>query len=502
MGVPYFFRHVITSHQGLLRPLARRQPPPRRLFIDFNGLIYTAAAKLEAQPPDEAAVVLATVAALDHLVAAVRATDLVYVAVDGVCPVAKMEQQRSRRFISAAPGNGGDAVPPSSFTGLCATPGTAFMARLNSALHDWACSEQGCRRLVSDSLQPGEGEHKIMDYLRGHPGGGSGDMDLVWGLDADLILLCLLRAPAAPCVLRADEHGELQVLDVPRLGRELCAQQAGGEAGFIPEFVALVTLAGNDFVPPLSFVRVGAGGVQHLLRAYKDTAGAGAGPLVSGAQLNARRLGAIVQCLVRHEAEGLAFLKDKHLSRRPGLISDSVLPVVTFDALNARRAGWRSDYYATLFPRSVMQASTVAADYVRGLRWVTRYYTLGGGAVDWTWAYPHAHSPTCQDLANYLHVCDDDDDDSRGGGPPPWLTPDFQLLAVLPPGERLVPAPLRRIATDLELGCVHMYPTAFQLDGFLKTRAWECHARLPRLDVDKLLCAIAALNQSAASPRQ
>jgi 5'-3' exonuclease len=310
-----------------------------------------------------------------------------------------------------------------------------------------------------------------------------------------LILLCLLRAPAAiPCVLRqSDEDAVLQVLDVPSLARELCSKEVEG-ASFLREFVALMTLVGNDFVPPLSFLRVGSGGVQHLLKAYSETRQSGAGPLVGDdGDLNLRRLAVIVQCLVRLEANGLAVLKEKHAARRAAMLQGAMLSVMTFEEFDSHRSGWRAEYYAHLFPRSI-QASAVALDFLHGLRWVTHYYMRGAGSVDWTWAYPHMHSPTCQDLANFLHLCKSEDTMVGTLGPLPWLTPELQLLAVLPPEH--TPAHLHHISTDLGLGCVHMFPTQFQLDGFLKTQAWQCHARLPRLDVDKLRHAI---NQSVAS---
>ncbi len=499
MGVPYFFRHVVTSFRGLTRPLAQLpRPRAQRLFIDFNGLIYNAAAQLPS-PPREDDVIAATVQSLTQLVAAVEPAELVYVAVDGVCPVAKMEQQRSRRFIAAAT-TGAAPVPAGHFSSMCATPGTAFMRRLNAALHAWAATAPA---VVSDSLEPGEGEHKIMDYLRAHPAGAAGG-DLVWGLDADLILLCMLRAPAAiPCVLRDEpDGGGLHVLDVPRLARELAHQGRSSDdpAAFLRDFVALMSLAGNDFLPPLTFVRVGSGGVQTLLRAYHETSELGLGPLVTDQHglLNTARLAMIVQSLVRLEADGLAALKKKSAARLTALRKESTLSIVSYDPFDSTQVGWRSDYYAHLFPPYVHPVA-VAAEYVQALRWVARYYMLGGAAVDWTWAYPYMHSPTCSDLSNHLHCCGDDVECAAATGPLPWLTPELQLVAVLPRGaELLLPARLRRVATDLSLGCAHMYPVKFELDGFLKMQCWQCHARLPRLEVNRLRCAI---NRIEASPR-
>ena len=62
------------------------------------------------------------------------------------------------------------------------------MERLGARLRQ-LCEVHGWT--VSDASEPGEGEQKCMEYWRS--GGASGPDDIViYGLDADLILLCLL----------------------------------------------------------------------------------------------------------------------------------------------------------------------------------------------------------------------------------------------------------------------------------------------------------------------
>lgn len=146
-------------------------------------------------------------------------------AIDGVAPRAKMNQQRGRRFRSAkdaevleekAKKKGEVLSKEVRFDSNCITPGTEFMARLNEALKYFiklkisttpiwqSCTvvysghEVGKNYLILERIlnfklsilqTPGEGEHKIMDYIRYLKSQEDYDLDTrhcLYGLDADL----------------------------------------------------------------------------------------------------------------------------------------------------------------------------------------------------------------------------------------------------------------------------------------------------------------------------
>jgi len=91
-----------------------------------------------------------------------------------------MNQQRARRFrtakdakeaYDAAIAKGEDVQKP--FDSNCITPGTEFMAKLSTQLRYFITRKmqedagwQKCTVIFSGHEVPGEGEHKIMEYIR------------------------------------------------------------------------------------------------------------------------------------------------------------------------------------------------------------------------------------------------------------------------------------------------------------------------------------------------
>jgi len=254
MGVPSFFRWLLEKYPrvikyvteesvqydddgGRILPDASAKNPNGvefdNLYLDMNGIIHPCChPENEAQPQSEDEMIANIFKYIEHIFSMVRPRKLLYLAIDGVAPRAKMNQQRARRFRAAQErlemmstrkklesyyhkkGWNVPSSPPPTWDHNVITPGTPFMDKLAQALRYWVATKlhsdagwKGIKVIFSDANVPGEGEHKIAAFIRrirGAHGYEPNTSHVLYGLDADLFMLGLATHEPHFYVLREE----------------------------------------------------------------------------------------------------------------------------------------------------------------------------------------------------------------------------------------------------------------------------------------------------------
>ncbi|KAL3998356.1 XRN 5'-3' exonuclease N-terminus family protein [Acanthocheilonema viteae] len=366
MGVPAFFRWLTRKYpsvivdaveekprdlNGVRVPVNTVDPNPNfqefdNLYLDMNGIIHPCTHPEDRpSPKTEEEMFTLIFEYIDRLFSIVRPRKLLYMAIDGVAPRAKMNQQRSRRFRASKEAiekveqiaetrsrleSEGYPLPPEKkndhFDSNCITPGTPFMARLAVALryyvHQRLNSDPGWEKIaviLSDANVPGEGEHKIMDFIRRQRASPSHDPNTVHclcGADADLIMLGLathepnfniireefVPNQQRPCDLCGqyghdlndckglahDDDSECQSSPLQKetnfifvrlpvlreyLERELHIHNSSMPFDLeraIDDWVFMCFFVGNDFLPHLPSLEIRENAIDRLVKLYKD----------------------------------------------------------------------------------------------------------------------------------------------------------------------------------------------------------------------------------------
>ena len=193
MGIPYYVASLLKAHRHISQKCLPGTPlEVDCLGVDFNCFLH---AYLNAENP-----VGSIVVAFHDLVTNVVRAKKVYVAFDGLVPYAKMVQQRYRRMRRGETG---------AFDKHQISPGTPYMREVADTLR-FMYPEL----IVSDTLEPGEGEHKIFTWLRSLPT-DERKTTVIYGLDADLLVIALAQSDlSAIKLLREQETGEYSTLDI------------------------------------------------------------------------------------------------------------------------------------------------------------------------------------------------------------------------------------------------------------------------------------------------
>lgn len=345
MGVPKFFRWLSERYPSISMLIAEsRIPEFDSLYLDMNGIIHNCTHSDSDSPTfrmTEDQMFIAIFNYIEHLFGKIKPKKLFYMAVDGVAPRAKMNQQRARRFRTAldaenakekAVQQGLEMPKEDAFDSNCITPGTEFMQKLTKQLKyfinkkisedtDW----QGVEIVLSGHEVPGEGEHKIMEYIRcskAQPDYESNVRHCLYGLDADLIMLGLLSHDPHFCLLREEvtfgrqvskkpkelEHQNFYLLhlSVVREYLELEFQELEQEGVLdfpfdmervIDDFILMAFFVGNDFLPNLPNLHINEGALALMFKLYKEVLPKMGGYINEQGVINVQRLGMLVTAL-------------------------------------------------------------------------------------------------------------------------------------------------------------------------------------------------------------
>ncbi|WVR07588.1 hypothetical protein IAU60_004630 [Kwoniella sp. DSM 27419] len=350
MGIPKFFRWISERYPLTSQLITPNSIPTfDNLYLDMNGIIHNC-----SHPPSsendphfritEEQMILAIFAYIDHLFTKIKPQKIFYMAIDGVAPRAKMNQQRSRRFRTARDAveqrkeaeRKGDKLPEEkAFDSNCITPGTPFMARLSAHLKYYVSKRisedaewRNVKVILSGHDVPGEGEHKIQEYIRlskAQPDYNPNTRHCLYGLDADLIMLGLLSHDPHFCLLReevtfgrksrkntglANTNFYLLHLSLLREYLDLEFSSISNQISFgydleriIDDFILMAIFVGNDFLPHLPDLHINEGALERIWSIYKEIMPAAGGYLNEHGTISLPRLQMLLDKLALVEVE-------------------------------------------------------------------------------------------------------------------------------------------------------------------------------------------------------
>jgi 5'-3' exonuclease len=474
MGIPSYFSYIVKQHREIIKKInSSHFIKINNLYIDSNSIVYDIVNELNNKSINitNNLIIDLTFEKIKEYIKIINPTNNVLIAFDGVAPVAKLKQQRRRRYLSwfqtellnklkseenslnCKNINNDETMYSKNnnkWETINITPGTKFMYDLKIGLdihfNKYREEHPNMNIIFSCSDEYGEGEHKIYQYIRNNDEYHKNTNTIIYGLDADLIMLSLIHLNISENIylFRETPHFikyidnslnpyELYVLDIPLLGNHIIdninkngnklsnTSLSQNKFNLIYDYILICFMLGNDFMPHFPSINIRCNGIDILLNAYKKFGK----QLTNGKIIFWRNLRTFVNILASSERENM--IKEvEHLNKykqKNNNISLSTpissinkyendllnLPSKCRDIenyINPNDEGWEYRYYKSLFNIEIddVRRKQICINYLEGLEWTIKYYS--NDCKNWRWKYNYDYAPLLTDLIKFIPYFD------------------------------------------------------------------------------------------------
>jgi 5'-3' exonuclease len=545
MGIPSYFSYIVKNHPEIIRLFTSEKKESiddndefivNNLYLDSNSIIYDAVhtTKFSEINSDSSEIIISKVISkIEEYISIINPISSVYIAFDGVAPLAKLDQQRERRYKSWYQNDISQTImnlnKADIWNTTAITPGTVFMNKLNADIKKHFKSERytngNIKMYISTSDESGEGEHKLFSFIRENPDlHNEKTKTIIYGLDADLIMLSINHLPVCHNIYlfretphfiqsidRSLEPDKTYVLDIPLLVKQIQNEMEGEtnisqNVNIVYDYIFICFFLGNDFMPHFPAINIRTGGIHKMINAYKATFQEYSGNLrekylTDGKKIIWKNVRTMIEFLSKNE---VTFLKEelKMRDKKANYYYPTDTPeqmFIKFEAIptyerelekyiNPYKDGWQNRYYHGLFGVDVRNLEKleifkkeVCENYLMGLEWTMKYYT--SGCQDWRWCYKYHYPPLLEDLIHFVPYFEKDfivENNNKA------VNSLVQLCYVLPkPSLSLLPEKLLEKIIK-KYNHDDWYSTECDFIWSFCKYFWESHVQLPEIPINEL----------------
>lgn len=524
MGIPSYFSHIVRKHRSILIKHESVRMAIHNLYMDCNSLIYDSIHELEKKGTSstssdiEMTIIHMVCDKIKHYIKILGPKNNVYIAFDGVAPIAKLEQQKNRRYKSWLEKdlqNKLGIATSSNFDTVSITPGTEFMKKLDININYAFTNpnKYGVNKLiVSCSDEPGEGEHKLYKYIRDYPDEHKKFTTVIYGLDADLIMLTLNHLDVAESMYLYRETPHFiksldkslnpncsYLMDIPKFATALAYDlndnrkpETKQKLNRIFDYILLCFFMGNDFLPHFPALNIRTTGIDRIMDAYKSVIGTTNQNLTNGDTIRWNNLRKVIMKLA--DTEDKLMIEEyqirekqaRNTKTRSGKLDEKFTSIPMLDRsvelyINPHENGWEERYYQRLFDVKIDddRRKEICVNYLEGLEWTLKYYTTG--CCNWRWSYKYNYPPLLKDLIKYIPAFDVTFIETS---PPDPVHPLVQLSYVIPRKSLyLVPEKLQELLLNQQNAS---YSEDYEIEWAYCKYFWESHVKFEETDIKEL----------------
>lgn len=528
MGIPSLFSFLTKEYSNII---INNIPNVDNLYFDLNCLIHPQCHKILEENKDwsnkdklELLMINQIKKYISELVIYINPNKLIYISIDGSAPLAKIKQQRDRRymsikekeFISNLKKKYNKSQTKIWDTNVI-TPGTLFMHKLKKELITYIKDElEFSGKIIFSSADiEGEGEQKILEYLKKNI--NKKKVECIYGLDADLIMLSL----ASHCnniyllrekidysdnnIIKSNKIQEFDIVSISILKNclieticeEIINPNNYNKSNIIDDFVFYCFLLGNDFVPKIPSLRIKDGSIIRLISIYSSILNNINEYLIVKGKINIIFFLQLLENLSLIEEETLSvYTKYNYKKNNKYYGTDTYNKELynfqnncNFEIKNFQNDNYKNiyylDYFDICYDNEIEYINNICKNYINILQWVYQYYYKK--CIDWRFCYNYYMGPFVSDLYNYFSKNMDEinnlDIFNTKNIP---FTANQQLLLVLPIQSNSILNCKYQYLQKKESPIFDLYPISFEEINYNNNYRWQNIPKLPDLDYKRI----------------
>lgn len=520
MGIPAYFSSIIKRYPSIIKKY-NSSIIVNQMFMDCNSVIYDCYHKLSnelntnSQNEIETKLINNVIEKLDYYLKSIGGKTLNFLAFDGVAPVAKMNQQKTRRYKSKYEKEilekKYNIVNEETWNTSAITPGTIFMKKLERALSEHYSKHVN---VIVEFSNPGEGEHKIFDYIRSHKVIGN---TIIYGLDSDLIMLSLQNMQYCDSIYLYREMPEfiasidsslkpndMYMIDIMEfrkylayyLNDEIMPKIEKHSDRRISDYIFICFLLGNDFLPHFPSINLRRNGMDFIIESYVYAVGKTNDYIINNeGNINWKIVRKMIGEMAKQEENYMEeeykyrnkqgkryFQQNTDEEKKMHFINQPIIYREKENYINPTDECWQGRYYYTLFDFNNNELSDesynseikkLSMNYLEGLEWTYKYYSKG--CIDWQWHYKYHYPPLLSDLKKYIPYFDETLIQEKPKNP---VSDVIQLSYVLPVDKELWNKLLHTQTKDMLMQAYKQFDVQANtpnIEWSFCRYFWECH---------------------------
>jgi 5'-3' exonuclease len=377
---------------------------------------------------------------IEYYISNISELQLVYISIDGVPTIGKILEQRHRRYIGEIINYKNQKIISSfnfkdldnlpynykkynenkfSFHKLHISPQTNFMKKLIKSIknYNFPVNVQ-----INDDTMSGEGEIKIINYIRNYNDLFIEKKIIIYSPDSDMILLSSIL-PHNIFILRYDQQKNEDFIMSTELFKKIILEYILNNnkiienQNIINDIIFIFTIFGDDFIPKLDSIPINHN-FEKILNIYKLLDTVKNGYILNDSDINLNQLklffteleklelpNIIKQFNIKENIKDIYSLPDvSYLRKKESSFNNDPIDGKIINELNKNihDINYLEGEYSIEFKLEKPQKYTqdIPKEYINGLKWIHNYYFLNN--IDYSWYYPYEKAPYIHEINIYL----------------------------------------------------------------------------------------------------